>query len=173
MLKNFSKKLMIVAHPDDESLFGGAQLITEGGWKVICVTNGDNPIRRAEFEEVMYVTNSKYEMWDYHDEYHVPLEEENLLADLERVIKEETWEKIVTHNQYGDYGHPHHKQVHFLVKKIVNNFLVFDFFGKQLPDKVWQEKLNLINIYEIKKEICDGHIPNVKTERVVRNFNIF
>ena len=34
-------KLMVVAHPDDETLGGGAHL-TEGGWFVVCLTNGDN-----------------------------------------------------------------------------------------------------------------------------------
>ncbi|HDR7646817.1 TPA: PIG-L family deacetylase [Bacillus mycoides] len=37
-------KLMIVAHPDDESIFWGAALINENGWKVICLTNGDHYI---------------------------------------------------------------------------------------------------------------------------------
>jgi len=173
MLQNFSKKLMIVAHPDDESLFGGAQLITESNWKVICVTNGDNPIRRAEFESVMYVTNSRYEIWDYHDEYHVPLEEKQIIEDLKRVINEESWGKIVTHNQNGDYGHPHHKQVYNMVQQLVDKFFVFDFLGPFLTEDLWEAKLDLIKIYESQEEICKDHIPYVNRERVVKNYKIF
>ena len=44
---------MIVAHPDDESLFGGEALTSSGGWTVICVTNGTNEQRRREFIEAM------------------------------------------------------------------------------------------------------------------------
>ena len=34
-------KLMVVAHPDDETIFGGAQLLTEPNtWQVIVITNG-------------------------------------------------------------------------------------------------------------------------------------
>ena len=42
-------KLMVVAHPDDETLWGGAHL-TEGGWFVVCLTNGYNEVRKNEFE---------------------------------------------------------------------------------------------------------------------------
>ena len=38
-------KLLIVAHPDDESLFAGSLLMTQNNWKVICVTCGYDDIR--------------------------------------------------------------------------------------------------------------------------------
>jgi hypothetical protein len=55
---------MIVAHPDDEVLFGGSQLITEKNWKVVCVTNGNNTKRSFEFGSVMKLLNLDYEIWD-------------------------------------------------------------------------------------------------------------
>ena len=45
-------KLMVVAHPDDETLWGGAHL-TEGGWFVVCLTNGYNEVRKNAFYEVI------------------------------------------------------------------------------------------------------------------------
>lgn len=164
---------MIVAHPDDESLFGGAALITEGNWKVVCVTNGDNPVRRKEFEEVMYVTNSSFEMWDYCDQYHLPLSVSK--EELERVLFEQDWEKVVTHNKQGEYGHPHHKQLHVLIKSILRNkkLWTFDFSGqKKLSDDIWEAKLDLIRIYESQKEICEGHVPSVRNERIVGDYNL-
>lgn len=47
--------VMIVAHPDDETLWGGEQLLKEN-YLVICITNGDNKIRKKEFEKVMEET---------------------------------------------------------------------------------------------------------------------
>ena len=44
--------LMIVAHPDDEILWGGASL-SHHRYVVVCMTNGDHPIRSVEFERVM------------------------------------------------------------------------------------------------------------------------
>lgn len=46
-------KLCIVAHPDDEVLWGGANLLVESGWKVIVATNKKNPVRQAEFNKTM------------------------------------------------------------------------------------------------------------------------
>ena len=43
-----TNKLMIVAHPDDETIWGGGHLL-EGGYFVVCITNGENEIRKEEF----------------------------------------------------------------------------------------------------------------------------
>ena len=49
--------LMIVAHPDDETLWGGAH-IADGGYLVVCITNGYNATRSAEFQAVMQASNN-------------------------------------------------------------------------------------------------------------------
>ena len=41
--------VMIVAHPDDETLWGGEQLLKEN-YLVICITNGDNKIRKKNLK---------------------------------------------------------------------------------------------------------------------------
>ena len=58
---------MIVSHPDDESIFGGAALLREQGWKVICLTNGNDKIRSKEFCEEMKIAGASYEIWDHPD----------------------------------------------------------------------------------------------------------
>ena len=40
-----AKKLMIVAHPDDETLWGGAHLL-EGDYLIVCLTHGSDAVRR-------------------------------------------------------------------------------------------------------------------------------
>ena len=161
---------MVVAHPDDESLFGGAQLILEHGWKVVCVTNGDNPTRRAEFEAVMRATDSQFEMWDLYDEIQTPLSEVYLTTELTRVITERQWTKIVTHNSVGEYGHIHHIQIHCLMKQLVlGDLWTFNFDSPiLLSDDVWEQKLKLIDFYKSQKHICDEHIKNVRNERITR-----
>ena len=61
-------KLLIVAHPDDESLFAGSLLMTQNNWKVICVTCGYDDIRKSEFKTAMKFANIKnFEIWEYED----------------------------------------------------------------------------------------------------------
>lgn len=41
------ESLMIVAHPDDETIWGGSHL-THGNYTVLCITNGNNKKRIYE-----------------------------------------------------------------------------------------------------------------------------
>ena len=163
---------MIVAHPDDESLFGGAQLL-EGNYKVICVTNGNNAVRRLEFEDVMSETGSEFEMWSYEDNYRKPLDVSEIKKDLFQIINSQKWDKIVTHNEKGEYGHHHHIQLNAIMRELVGKDLwTFDFTQKiELPNDIWQLKLKLIGFYKSQKEICDEHIPNVRNESILNYGN--
>lgn len=43
------ESLMIVAHPDDETIWGGSHLIN-GNYTVLCITNGNNKKRKRIYE---------------------------------------------------------------------------------------------------------------------------
>ena len=45
-------KLMIVAHPDDELIWGGVHLL-EDDYLVVCITRGYDKTRKKEFENVI------------------------------------------------------------------------------------------------------------------------
>ena len=47
-----SESLMIVAHPDDETIWGGSHLIN-GNYTVLCITNGNNKKRKKEFMNII------------------------------------------------------------------------------------------------------------------------
>jgi len=87
-LQSFSppcaQALLIVAHPDDETLFAGELLIGRlaalpGGcrrasWHVVCVTNGGSSSRRTDFRRAMLVarahglaTDLTMEIWPFSD----------------------------------------------------------------------------------------------------------
>lgn len=59
-----AKKLMIVAHPDDETIFGGAH-ISKGGYFIVCLTNRDNSVRRAEFTAMLDLTKNEGVILDF------------------------------------------------------------------------------------------------------------
>jgi len=117
-------KLLVVAHPDDELLWGGANLFADSGWFVVCATNANHPVRSVEFYKSMsYANVTKFVMYDVKDEY---TEEEskadslfnNSLFDkgLQELSKH-SWKLVLTHNEEGEYGHEHHRKVHRMVSK--------------------------------------------------------
>lgn len=104
--------LMVVAHPDDESLWGGAHLLFDN-WFVICLTNGDNKIRSKEFYEVLDYTNNKGIILTYPDLVNGVKSnwsecEGEVREDLSYILNYKDWELIATHNPAGETGHIHH-----------------------------------------------------------------
>lgn len=111
-------KLMIVAHPDDDAIFGGAHLL-EGGWLVVCVTNGRNDTRAKEFREAIGKTGNLPLILEYPDKVNFLRDDwdsvrDGIREDLRRLIALKDWAMIVTHNEKGEYGHQHHKMTHTL-----------------------------------------------------------
>ena len=90
---------MIVAHPDDETLWGGAH-IADGGYLVVCITNGNNPTRSAEFQSVMQASGNVGLILSYPDKVAGKRDNWNhvrtqIRTDLEKVMTYQPWEDIV------------------------------------------------------------------------------
>lgn len=130
-------KLMIVAHPDDELLWGGGHL-KDGGYLVVCLTKGYDKMRRAEFEKVVTESGNEPLILYYPDK--VAGKKDNwekvrqcIINDLTTVMEYKKWNLIVTHNAQGEYGHIQHKNTYRLVKAIYNEKNIDSnlfFFGK-------------------------------------------
>jgi LmbE family N-acetylglucosaminyl deacetylase len=133
-------KLLVVAHPDDEVLWGGANLLREPGWLVISATNASNAGRKIEFQKTMsYFNVTQFRMLDvpdtYIDEDEVGIDRATELANqlfdgsvLDTALAELTskqWKLVLSHNTQGEYGHVHHKKVGQLVKKHFPNAVEF------------------------------------------------
>lgn len=106
--------LVVVAHPDDETIFFGGllQAYRRKPWKVICATDGNadgmGVQRRQDFQracDALKVQNS--EMWDFPDRFENRLDIDKLAERL----KHENAAEIFTHGVLGEYGHPHHQDV--------------------------------------------------------------
>ena len=99
---------MVVAHPDDESLFGAGLLLRyPGKWEVICCTTPERDPGRAELFHLACANLGAKSRILPQCETASPLRFDDLNiedADL-----------IVTHNHDGEYGHKHHKEVHEFV----------------------------------------------------------
>jgi hypothetical protein len=156
-------KLMVVAHPDDELLFGGTQLF-EPGWKVVCVTNGGNKTRSIEFSRLMQELNCAYEMWDFVDNYSLPLDPK-VAEELQKTLAGKSYQKVLTHNKDGEYGHPHHIQIHEILAKMSLPLWVFD-KGEPLADDLWRRKRDLFRFYPSQKTVCLSFEERARLETI-------
>jgi LmbE family N-acetylglucosaminyl deacetylase len=179
-----TSNLMIIAHPDDESLWGGVHLLKDN-YFVVCVTCGVSEERKLEFEEAMKYTDDKYISLNYPDKTNGERNNwikyyDDIKYDLEGIINYKDWDKIVTHNPDGEYGHIHH----MLVSKIVSNNVDKDklyYFNKYynneelkklkntdgLSDKDFYDKLSLLTNYSSQKDIINNHLKNIRFEKFI------
>jgi LmbE family N-acetylglucosaminyl deacetylase len=159
-------KLLVVAHPDDEVLWGGLNLMLQSGWFVVCSSNISNPTRSREFFRTMsYAAVTKFMMFDVEDKYVEEDEEADELYDgslFEKALNElsrKEWKLVLTHNETGEYGHAHHRKVHRMVKE---RFPQAKFFagGHTLTSSELSEKKEQLQFYKATQDICNKIYKN-------------
>lgn len=149
---NYYNKLMIISHPDDEIFWGLDCLLNEKSWKVICITNGNNKLRKNRFTKVLKRLKAEYEIWNFKDHYRWPFspnEKREIISKLKVEINNPKIEKIVTHNPLGEYGHITHIQISKMVSEILKDQkkLYFFQFDKNNNSRYTLEKDKLILNY--------------------------
>lgn len=175
--------IMIVAHPDDEILWGGSHLI-DGNYLVVCITAGNNITRAVELENAMEATGDKYIMLGYLDKVlnkrsSWKYSYDDIQEDLTEILSLKQWDKIVTHNPEGEYGHIHHIKTNKIVTNIYKRHFMDNsdlyYFGEYynkseiedvkgsltaIDEENYQKKIDIIeNIYLSQDFLMDkfGH----------------
>lgn len=167
------KKLMIVAHPDDESYWGGAHLL-EDDYLVVCITCGTVPFRVTEFKKAMSLTKDDYIMLGYPDRTNGKKDDwalvyTDIMRDLEKVINMKKWEQIVTHNPDGEYGHIHHKMTNEMVTEL-SDLEVLWYFGRYYTKKSIKKIGYIQKISSENKKIkSERLIPIYKSQKNAEN----
>lgn len=167
--------LMIVAHPDDESLWGGSHLMN-ARYFVVVLTNSYKSQRASELKEAMALSNDKYIILSYPDlrdrsyedgKYKFSVDQWSTVdsavsQDIETLLAYKNWKVVATHNPNGEYGHLHHriisKKVTSSIGNNISNGCEFYYFGNwyskkeknpdsPLDDVNMKKKSNMVDVY--------------------------
>ena len=118
--------LMIIAHKEDGLIWGGNNLLNDN-YLVVCITCTEND---KDFIKIMDKTNNLYVLLNYDEETDF-YEERNILnRDLSKYLNMKNWDKVVTHNEEGEYGSNQHVIINSYVKKLINNKDILYYFNK-------------------------------------------
>lgn len=120
------RRALVVAHPDDESLFFGGLLAAEpGDWTIICCSiPRTDPIRAWKFFDACAVLGASPRLLPF-----IEAGPKEPLQNAE-MIDLSSFEQIVTHNMVGEYGHPHHVQLNRLLTARYGEKVVTGGYGK-------------------------------------------
>lgn len=149
-------KVMIVAHPDDETYWGGGHLAQEP-YLVVCLTHGKDPVRRKEFEQAVGMTGSIPLILNYPDKEWGMRSSwagylDDIQADISTVLGYKQWDVVATHNPDGEYGHIQHKRTSSIVTETAGNY----------P----QEQLFYFGRYETVKELAVKEVEGTLPARI-------
>ena len=180
MNDNFLQSVaIIVAHPDDETLWAGGTILIHHSWKcyIISLCRKNDSDRAPKFYKVLKILNANGNMGDLDDEpEQKPLPDDEVEAAILELLPYSHFDIIITHNPHGEYTkHLRHEETGNAVislwkagKISTNQLWIFAHEDGQsayypkaventsvyevLETSVWQQKYDIItNIYGFDK----------------------
>ena len=113
--KPIENVLLIVAHPDDETLWAGGTILSHPDWKcfVISICRKQDANRAFRFFEVLKQLKAEGIMADLDDgPKQIPLDKKELETTILSLIPDVSYDLLITHNPDGEYTrHLRHEEI--------------------------------------------------------------
>ena len=127
--KQTINNLVIVAHPDDETIWAEEKLNDHTHVIVVfghSILGKDNALlREGEFKNVRSIAKCSYEIWDFPEKknrWDINVSD-NIKKNINRILSTyKNIQTLYTHNSYGETGHMDHIRLHNIVKEVICNF---------------------------------------------------
>ena len=116
MLDSYIKSVVvIVAHPDDETLWAGGSILSHPSWKcfIVCLCRGSDIERSTKFHLALKVLKSEGIMGDLDDgPDQIPLDDREVDQAILELLPSKQYDLIISHNPTGEYSkHLRHEEV--------------------------------------------------------------
>jgi hypothetical protein len=118
------KVLVIVAHPDDETIWmGGTILKNLDKWDltIISLCRKNDKDRNPKFKKVCELLNAKCfisNLDDSENGYYKKISEQEIIKHIQK-FADKDYDLIFTHGKNGEYGHIRHIEIHNTVEKMI------------------------------------------------------
>ena len=125
---------VIVAHPDDETLWAGGTILSHPSWKcfIVCLCRKSDAERAAKFYKALQFLKSEGIMGDLDDEPdQKPLDKKEVERAIMHLLPKTHFDLVVSHNPSGEYTrHIRHEEVSKAV-------IILWHAGKISTDELW------------------------------------
>ena len=157
---NNVNKLMIVSHPGDESVWGGAHLISDN-YLVVCISCGYNQGKTDDFLKATEYSKDPVIMMGYSDKIYLNRDYKKIKKQIRFILKYKNWSEVVTHNPDGEYDNYQHKQINQILNELKVNNLYY--FGEYYSER----KLDKLD----KETTLDGNLIQNKINNMVKKYD--
>lgn len=106
---------LIIAHPDDETLWAGGTILSHPSWKcfIVCLCRSSDKDRAPKFYKTLEILKSEGIMGDLDDgPQQNPLKETEVEKSILNLLPQKHYDLIITHNPSGEYTkHLRHEEI--------------------------------------------------------------
>jgi LmbE family N-acetylglucosaminyl deacetylase len=171
-MKTLSTKTvaLIVAHPDDETLWAGGTVLCHPSWQwfTVCLCRGGDKDRAPRFQEALKILKSEGIMGNLDDgTEQKPLDEKEVESAVLDLLPPKYFDLIITHNPSGEYTrHIRHEEVSKAVIKLWHT-------GKISTHELWTFAYSDGNKKYYPRPVADAAIYKTLTRRIwLRKYSI-